>query len=184
MNYLLSSLRLWLVTMAVCVVGYALLVFGFAQTFAPYQANGSIIEVDGRAVGSELVAQGFTSPGYFWPRPSAAGYDGMAAGGSNLSPTSEALAARAAETVALYGADASNPVPADLVAASGGGLDPHISLAGALYQADRVASARGLDAATVRKMAFDAAVAPGGVFAPEPIVNVLQLNLALDSIGQ
>lgn len=184
MNYLLSSLRLWLVTMAVCVVGYALLVFGFAQTFATYQANGSIIEVDGRAVGSELVAQGFTSPGYFWPRPSAVDYDGMGAGGSNLSPTSDDLAARAAETVALYGADSANPLPADLVAASGGGLDPHISLEGALYQVDRVASARGLDAAAVRKMALDAAVAPGGVFAPEPIVNVLQLNLALDSIGQ
>lgn len=184
MNYLLSSIRLWLVTMLVCVVGYALLVFGFAQTFAPDRANGSIIEVDGRAVGSELVAQGFTSPGYFWPRPSAADYDGIGAGGSNFSPTSQDLAARAAATAALYGAEPGNPLPADLVAASGGGLDPHISLAGALYQADRVASARRLDAAIVRKLALDAAAAPGGVFAPEPIVNVLQLNLALDRIGQ
>lgn len=184
MTYLLSSIRLWLVTLLVCVAGYALLVFGVAQTFAPYQANGSIIEVDGRAVGSELVAQDFTSPGYFWPRPSAVDYDGMGAGGSNLSPTSEDLAARAAKTVARYGVTAENPLPADLVAASGGGLDPHISLAGALYQTDRVAAARGVDPVPVRQLAYDAAIAPGVIFAPEPIVNVLQLNLALDRFGQ
>lgn len=184
MNYFLPSLRLWLVTMLVCVMGYAALMWGFAQTFAPYRANGSIIEVNGQAVGSELVAQEFISPRYFWPRPSAAGYDGMGAMGSNLSPTSDDLASRAAETVARYGATPDRPVPADLVAASGGGLDPHISLAGALYQVDRVARARGLDAAAVRQLAYDAAIAPGGILAPEPIVNVLQLNLALDRLGQ
>ncbi len=184
MTYFLSSIRLWLVTLFVCVVGYALLVFGFAQTFAPHQANGSIIEVDGRVLGSELVAQDFPSPGYFWPRPSAVDYDGMGAGGSNLSPTSEGLTARAAETVARYGATDENPLPADLVAASGGGLDPHISLAGALYQANRVAQARGLDPARVRQLAYDAATYPSAVFSPEPIVNVLQLNLALDRLAQ
>jgi K+-transporting ATPase ATPase C chain len=184
MNYLLPSIRLWLVTLLVCVVGYAALVFGFAQTFTPFRANGSIIEVDGRVVGSELVAQEFTSPRYFWPRPSAAGYNGMGAAGSNLSPTSEALAARAADTVALYRATASNPIPADLVAASGGGLDPHISLSGALYQAERVAKERGLEVGQIRKLAYDAAISPGGIFAPEPIVNVLQLNLALDRLAQ
>lgn len=180
MTYLLPSIRLWLVTLLVCVVGYALLVFGFAQTFASYKANGSIIEVGGRVIGSELVAQNFTSPEYFWPRPSAVDYDGMGAGGSNLSPTSAELAARAAETVERYGATAANPIPADLVAASGGGLDPHISLAGALYQAPRIAAARGLEVAAVRKLAYDNAFAPGGILAPEPIVNVLRLNLALD----
>ena len=184
MNYLLSSLRLWLVTVLVCVIGYAALVYGVAQTFNPYRANASIIEVDGRAVGSELVAQGFASPGYFWPRPSAVDYDGMGAGGSNLSPTSPDLAARAADTVARYGATPGNPVPADLVAASGSGLDPHISLAGALYQAERVAEARGLPPGQIRQLAYDAAIAPGSVLTPEPIVNVLELNLALDSLGQ
>jgi potassium-transporting ATPase KdpC subunit len=184
MTYLLPSLRLWLVTILVCVVGYAALLLGFAQTFAPHEANGSIVEIDGRAVGSELVAQDFTSPRYFWPRPSAAGYDGMGAAGSNLSPTSEELAARAVETIDRYGATPDNPVPADLVAASGGGLDPHISLAGALYQAERVAAARGLDKSRVRKLAYDAAIAPGAIFAPEPIVNVLQLNLALDRLEE
>lgn len=184
MNYLLPSIRLWLVTLLVCVVGYALLVLGFAQTFAPNKANGSLIEFDGRVVGSELVAQEFTAPGYFWPRPSAVDYDGMGAGGSNLSPTSEDLAARAAETIERYGATADNPIPADLVAASGGGLDPHISLAGALYQAERVAAARGIETDTVNRLIQDAAFAPGAFFAPEPIVNVLQLNLALDRVAQ
>lgn len=184
MNYLLPSLRLWLVTIIICVVGYSALMWAFAQTVAPYQANASIIEVNGRAVGSELVAQEFTSPRYFWPRPSAAGYDGMGAMGSNLSPTNPALAERATETVARYGATATNPVPADLVAASGGGLDPHISLAGARYQAGRVAQARSLPESRVRQLVQDLAVAPGGVFAPEPIVNVLQLNLVLDRLEE
>ena len=161
MAYLIPSLRLWLVTLLVCVVGYTLFVLAFAQSVAPFRANGSIIIVDGRAVGSELVAQNFTSDRYFWPRP---------------------LAKRAAETVARYGATSANPVPADLVAASGGGLDPHISRAGALYQVQRVARARGIDPAAVARLVDDKGIVPGGPFAPDPIVNVLQLNLALDRL--
>ena len=184
MTYLLPSLRLWLITLLVCVAGYSALIFGFAQTFAPYRANGSLIEMDGRVIGSELVAQNFASPRYFWPRPSAADYDGMGAAGSNLSPTSEELTLRAADTVARYGADAQKPLPADLVSASGGGLDPHVSLAGALYQAERVAGARGLSEKAVRQLVYERAVTPGGVFASDPIVNVLQLNLALDRLEQ
>jgi K+-transporting ATPase ATPase C chain len=184
MQYLLPSLRLWLTTFLVCVVGYTALVLVFAQTIAPFQANGSIIEADDRAVGSQLIAQDFTSPRYFWPRPSAVGYNGMGAGGSNLSPTSPDLAARASETVARYGATANNPVPADLVAASGGGLDPHISLEGALYQADRVAAARGMAASEVKRLIEAKAVSAAGPFAPERIVNVLELNLALDQLAQ
>lgn len=184
MTYFLPSIRLWLVTLLVCSVGYALFVFGFAQIFAPRQANGSLVERDGRVIGSALIAQEFTSPRYFWPRPSAVDYDAMGAGGSNLSPTSDALAARAAQTIAKYDATEENPIPADLVAASGGGLDPHISLAGALYQLDRVAAARKLKTDEVRTLVEEAAFAPGAVFAPEPIVNVLQLNLALDAFEQ
>lgn len=184
MNYILPSIRLWLITFAVCVVGYTALVLGFAQITAPYAANGSIIEANGRAIGSELIAQKFQTDRYFWPRPSAADYDGMGAMGSNLSPTSEKLAERAAGTVAQLGATQDNRVPADLVAASGGGLDPHISLPGALYQVNRVASARGLDAGEVKRLVQRLAQAPGGVFAPEPIVNVLKLNLALDRLAQ
>lgn len=182
MTYLLPSIRLWLITFVVCVIGYAALVLGFAQAVTPYRASGSIITVDGRAVGSELIAQAFASDRYFWPRPSAADYDGMGAMGSNLSPTSTKLAERAAATVSRYGASADRPLPADLVAASGGGLDPHISLAGAFYQIDRVANAREIDAARLRQIVRDAAHSPGGIFAPEPIVNVLQLNLALDRL--
>lgn len=182
MTYILASIRLWLVTFVVCVIGYAALVLGFAQALTPYRANGSIITVDGRAVGSALVAQNFASDRYFWPRPSAVDYDGMGAGGSNLSPTSKDLAARGAETISRYAASPDSPLPADLVAASGGGLDPHISLAGAFYQIDRVAAARGVAPATLRQMVRDAAQAPGGMFAPEPIVNVLLLNLALDRL--
>lgn len=179
MQYLLPSLRLWAVTLLVCVAGYTALVLGFAQSVVPDRANGSIIIAQGKPIGSALVAQDFTSPKYIWPRPSAADYNGMGAAGSNLSPTSPKLAARAAETVARYGAKPANPVPADLVAASGGGLDPHISLAGALYQAERVAQARGLPEASVRALIDRHAFAAGGAFAPDPIVNVLELNLAL-----
>ena len=184
MNYLLPSLRLWLVTIFVCVIGYTGLMLAFAQSFTPFQANGSIIEVDGRAVGSELIAQDFSSPRYFWSRPSAVGYDAMGAAGSNLSPTSKDLTKRAVETIARYGASSEHPIPADLVAASGGGLDPHISLAGAVYQIERVAQARELDPDRVRELVQQQAAAPGAIFAPEPVVNVLQLNLALDRLEE
>jgi K+-transporting ATPase ATPase C chain len=182
MQYILPAIRLWLVTFLVCVVLYTALILGFAQGITPYSANGSIIEVGGKAVGSELVAQKFTSPRYFWPRPSAPDYNAMGAAGSNKSPTSPDLTARAQETIAAHGATAANPIPADLVAASGGGLDPHISLAGALYQVERVAEARGLSPAAVTKLVEGQATGVGGAFAPERIVNVLTLNLALDRL--
>ncbi|WP_301750878.1 potassium-transporting ATPase subunit KdpC [uncultured Erythrobacter sp.] len=182
MQYIFPSIRLWLVTFFVCVVLYTALILGFAQGITPYSANGSIIEVGGKAVGSELVAQKFTSPRYFWPRPSAPDYNAMGAAGSNKSPTSPDLTARAQETIKAYGATATNPIPADLVAASGGGLDPHISLAGALYQVDRVAEARGLTPAAMKQLVEGQAISVGGMLAPERIVNVLELNLALDRL--
>jgi len=184
MQYILPSIRLWLVTFFVCAVLYTALILGFAQGVTPYSANGSIIAVEGKAVGSELVAQKFTSPRYFWPRPSAPDYNAMGAAGSNKSPTSPDLTARAQETIAAYGATATNPIPADLVAASGGGLDPHISLAGALYQVDRVAEARGLTPAAIKQLVESQATSVGGTLAPERIVNVLELNLALDRLQQ
>lgn len=184
MQYILPSIRLWLVTFFVCVVLYTALILGFAQGITPYSANGSILSVGGKAVGSALIAQNFTSPRYFWPRPSAVDYNGMGAGGSNKSPTSPELTERAQEIIARYGATAGNPIPADLVAASGGGLDPHISLEGALYQADRVAAARGMTASEVKRLIEDKAVSAAGPFAPPRIVNVLELNLALDQLAQ
>jgi len=182
MQYILPSIRLWLVTFLVCVVLYTPLMLGFAQGITPHSANGSIIEVGGKAVGSELVAQKFTNPGYFWPRPSAPEYNAMGAAGSNKSPTSPDLTKRAEEMITAYGATTANPIPADLVAASGGGLDPHISLAGALYQVERVAAARGLAPGDVRQLVEATATSAGGLLAPERIVNVLKLNLALDRL--
>jgi K+-transporting ATPase ATPase C chain len=181
MSEVLGSIRLVLVSVVVCVAGYALVVLGIARVFVPDKAEGSLVAgAAGAPVGSRLIAQKFTQPGYFWPRPSAVDYNAAAAGGSNKSPTSDDLAKRARETISLYGATASNPLPAELAAASGGGLDPHITESGALYQAGRVAAARGLPVGDVELLIRQRAFAPGAALTPERLVNVLELNLALD----
>ncbi|MEQ1931734.1 MAG: potassium-transporting ATPase subunit C, partial [Parvularculaceae bacterium] len=114
----LASIRLVIATMAICVAGYSFLIWGIAQALAPATAHGSLITAaDGKVVGSRMIAQKFTRPEYFWPRPSAVDYNGAGAGGSNKSPTSRDLTARATETVAQYGATAANPLPAELAAA-------------------------------------------------------------------
>ena len=182
MSSLIASLRLVAVTMAACVVGYAAVILGVGQLFTPGTANGSLVTTaDGRVVGSRLIAQKFTRPEYFWPRPSAADYDGAGAGGSNESPTSTDLAARADSLIARYGATARNPLPPELAAASGSGLDPHVSEDAALYQAERVARARGLPPSRVEALIRERAFAPGGPLTRRRVVNVLELNLALDS---
>lgn len=165
---------------------YPGLVTAAAQVLYPFEANGSIVEREGQAIGSDLIGQPFTSAGYFWSRPSAtagSSYNASASGGSNLGASNPALLALVAERVeALRLADPENsePVPVDLVTASGSGLDPDISPAAAYYQVSRVARARGLAEADVRAL-VDAHVQGRflGVFG-EPRVNVLQLNLALD----
>lgn len=186
MSTLIASLRLVVASMLVCVVGYTLVILGVAQVF-PDTAQGSVITTaDGKVLGSRLIAQNFTAPRYFWPRPSAAGesgYDATSAAGSNKSPTSTDLAERARELIARYGATAERPLPADLAAASGGGLDPHISVRAALFQADRVARARGLPLSQVQGLIDQHAFAPGGFLTPERLVNVLELNLALDRLS-
>jgi K+-transporting ATPase ATPase C chain len=181
MSSLLASLRLTIATLLVCVGAYTLVVYGFAQAVAPAQAAGSLIrDQRGTVVGSRLVAQAFSRPGYFWPRPSAVDYKADAAGGSNKSPTSPDLTKRATEIVARYGATTARPLPPELAAASGGGLDPHISEHAALYQAARVAAARGLSASQVEALVREHAFAVGGAIGQDRIVNVLELNLALD----
>jgi K+-transporting ATPase ATPase C chain len=181
MSEVVNSIRLVLVSLAVCVAGYALVMLGIARVFVPDKAEGSLVAgPEGTLVGSRLIAQKFTEPGYFWPRPSAVDYNAAAAGGSNKSPTSEDLRKRAGETVALYGATVSNPLPAELAAASGGGLDPHVTESGALYQAGRVAAARGLPVRDVELLIRQRAFAPGAALTPARLVNVLELNLALD----
>jgi potassium-transporting ATPase KdpC subunit len=167
---------------------YPLIVTGIARALFPAAAAGSILERDGRAVGSSLIGQSFTDPGHFWSRPSATTpqpYNGSASTGSNLGPLNPALLeAVRARLAALHAADPGNaaPVPADLVTASASGLDPHISLAAAYYQAARVARARGLDVGRVR--ALIAAHGEGRLLGilGEPRVNVLELNLAVDAL--
>jgi K+-transporting ATPase ATPase C chain len=183
MSMFLVSIRLVVATMLICVAGYALAILGVAQ-LAPATARGSLIAAaDGKVVGSRLIAQNFTQPRYFWPRPSAAGkngYDATSAAGSNKSPTSTDLTKRAQELIARYGATPQKPLPAELAAASGGGLDPHISVKAALYQAERVARVRGVPPSRVEALINQHAFAPGGFLTPDRLVNVLELNLALD----
>jgi K+-transporting ATPase ATPase C chain len=165
---------------AVTGLGYPLAITGVAQAAFPGQANGSRIERDGVVIGSELIGQNYTGPGYFWPRPSATGpdpYNAAASTGSNIGPTGAALIERSAATVEALGG---GPIPADGATASGSGLDPHVTPAFAAFQVARVAEARGLDPAAVTQIVTNVTEQPLlGIFG-EPRVNVLRLNLALD----
>jgi K+-transporting ATPase ATPase C chain len=186
MESFVASIRLTVATLLVCVAAYTVVILALAQIAVPDSAQGSLITGrDGKIIGSRLIAQNFTQPRYFWPRPSAAGkdgYDAMSAAGSNKSPTSSDVTERATKIVAQYGATAAKPLPADLAAASGGGLDPHISERAALYQAERVAKTRGVPQSEVEAMIRRSAFAPGGFLTPDKVVNVLELNLALDAL--
>jgi K+-transporting ATPase ATPase C chain len=165
---------------------YPLVVTGIAQLVFPHRANGSIIVKDGRAVGSELIGQQFDDPKYFWGRLSATSpypYNGGSSSGSDLGPNNpELLKAAQMRIDALRAADPGNTaqIPVDLVTASGSGLDPHISPAAAEYQVPRVANARKMDASALRLLVVEHTRGRWlGVFC-EPVVNVLELNLALD----
>lgn len=166
-------------------IAYPLAMTGVGQALFPVAANGSPIVRDGRVVGSALIGQNFTRDTYFWGRPSAAGdsYDASASSGSNLGPTSQALADRIKAEAARYGAPVRD-IPVDLLTASGSGLDPHISPEAAYFQAPRVAQARGLSAETVRALIETHTEAPIAGILGEARVNVLQLNLALDEFSQ
>ena len=186
MTHLRPALILLVVLTVVTGVIYPVIVTVIAQVVFPHQANGSLIVKDGKVAGSSLIGQPFDDPKYFWGRPSATSpfpYNAASSSGSNLSPTNPALVKSVQERVdALRAADPGNtaPVPVDLVTASGGGLDPHISPAAALYQVNRVAKARKLEPAVVRELVEHNTEGRQLGFLGEPRVNVLALNLALD----
>jgi len=189
---MLRELRPTLVIFALLTVITGVVYPGFVtligQVVFPAQSGGSLIERNGHAIGSVLLGQSFTSPKYFWSRPSATApqpYNGAASSGSNQGPTNPALETAVRERItALRAADPNNtqPVPIDLVTASGSGLDPHISPAAARYQAGRVARARKLDEVQVRALIDQATEGRTFGILGEPRVNVLELNLALDAL--
>jgi K+-transporting ATPase ATPase C chain len=188
-RYVLSSIRMALVTMVLLGLVYPLVMTGLAQLVMPAQADGSLITVKGSSVGSRLIGQNFTLPKYFHPRPSAAGngYDPSSSGASNLAPTSrtflEDVQARVASATAEDPGVKAGDVPVDMVTASASGLDPDISVANALAQVPRVAQTRGLAEASVRTLVESNVTGRQFGILGEPRVNVLELNLALDGVS-
>ena len=186
MKNLITAILLTIVTTIMFGLVYPLVVTGLAQVIFPDKANGQLIKgADGNVIGSRIIGQPFAGPGYFRPRPSAAGaagYDAGASSGSNLGPTSQKLMDRI--KVDFQKLQAENPgklVPVDLVTASASGLDPHISPAGAEFQVPRVARERGITEAQVRQVVAAHTQARQLGFLGEPGVNVLELNLDLDN---
>jgi len=185
MKQLWIALKITIVLTILTGLAYPLIVTGLANVLFHNQASGSLIQVDGRTVGSELIGQKFTRPEYFHGRPSAAGdgYDGLASGGSNLGPTNQKLAERVKADAAKFHAENpgyTGPVPADIVTASGSGLDPHISPEAADAQVARVVAARGMSGDAVRALVSQNTDGRQLGILGEPRVNVLKLNLALD----
>jgi potassium-transporting ATPase KdpC subunit len=186
MKHLRPAILLTLALMLITGFVYPGVITGLAQILFPRQANGSLVRVNGKVVGSELIAQGFTQPGYFHPRPSSAGagYDATASGGSNKGPTDRKLAdTLIAGSVAQARAEtgATGSLPADMVTRSGSGLDPHISPANAELQLNRVAKARGVPADQVRQLVLQHTEGRTLGVLGDPRINVLLLNIALDS---
>lgn len=183
---MLPALRMTLILTVLTGMIYPGIVTGLCQMLFPTQANGSLVYKDGKVIGSELIGQNFTKPEYFQPRPSAAGngYDATASGGSNLGPTSQKLVDRVKGSVDKFRKDNPNfsgTIPADLLTASGSGLDPHLSPESADAQVERVAQARGASPQDIRNLVAQLTEGRDLGFLGEPRVNVLKLNQALDA---
>lgn len=182
---LVTSILMTLVTTVLLGIAYPLVVTAVAQTIFPHQANGELIRRNGVVVGSMLIGQTFSAPGYFESRPSAAGaagYDASNSSGSNLAPTNQALISRVASDVQrLHAQNPSAPIPVDLVTTSGSGLDPDISPAAAEFQVPRIAKERGMTEDAVRALVNKHTQGRQWGFLGEPRVNVLELNLDLDA---
>jgi K+-transporting ATPase ATPase C chain len=179
---IVTALLYTAITAVVLGVLYPLAVTGMARVLFPKQASGQLIERDGVVVGTHLIGQPFSGPGYFWSRPSAAGtgYDAANSSGSNMGPTNKDLATRVAATVATLDPKGAGGVPIDLATASGSGLDPDISPAAAFYQVGRVATERRVGEAAVRGLVSARVTQRQFGLLGEPRVNVLELNLDLD----
>lgn len=185
LKQLLPATLMMIVMTVLTGLAYPLAVTGLAQTVFPHQAKGSLLRLDGKVIGSALIGQQFNAPRYFHGRPSATTppYNAGASAASNLGPTSKALAARvAADAARLHAENPAMPVPVDLVTTSASGLDPDITPAAALFQVPRVAQARGLPDAAVRKLVLEHVSDRVLGVIGEPHVNVLELNLALDRL--
>lgn len=182
-QHLRTSILYTLITGLLLGLGYPLVITGLAHLFFPAQASGELIIHNGTLIGSRLIGQPFSGPGYFHSRPSAAGtgYDASSSSGSNLAPTNRALIDRVGQSVASE-EQSDRAVPIDLVTASGSGLDPDISPAAAYYQIERVAQQRHLPEDTVRDLVKSHITARQFGLLGEPRVNVLELNLALDAL--
>src|SRR5215510_9617485 len=185
MKNLITAILFTVVTTILFGLIYPLVITGIAQVISPDKANGQLIERDGQIIGSRIIGQPFSSPGYFRSRPSAAGtvgYDANSSSGSNLGPTSKKLIDRVkADVEKLQAENPGKPIPVDLVTASGSGLDPHISPAAAEFQVPRVARERGVNEDEIRRIVAAHTQGRQFGFLGEPTVNVLELNLDLDS---
>jgi K+-transporting ATPase ATPase C chain len=180
-----TSIRFTLVTTVLLGLGYPLVVTGIAGVVFPHKSAGSLVLKDGKVIGSELLAQSFTSDRYFHPRPSAAGngYDATASGGSNLAQSSKVLVDRIQGSIDKLSAENPGlPVPIDSVTASASGLDPDITPDNAIFQARRVSQARGIDEARIRKLVEQHITSRQFGLLGEPRINVLELNLDLDKL--
>ncbi len=186
MKSILTSFRMLLIMTLITGLVYPIAITGVARIAFPEKSEGSLVVLNGRVVGSELIGQKFSSPRYFHGRPSANGYDGLNSGGSNLGPTNRRLidgARKRAERIREEnGLAPGSPLPSDLVLASGSGLDPHISLGSVLLQVPRVARARGVDRSVIMRMAETACEKRYLNRWGDPYVNVLKLNRALDDL--
>jgi K+-transporting ATPase ATPase C chain len=178
-----NALVACVLSFVICAVAYPAVVWGIGQLLFPHQAEGSLIYGGDRTLlGSELIAQPFSSDRYFFPRPSAVDYKADATGGSNLGTKNPDLRKKIEERASALGATPAHPAPSDLVMASGGGVDPDISPEAARFQVPRVAAARGISVEKINTLIDTHTETSGAILGAPPRVNVLKLNLALDRI--